>query len=267
MRNKQFCSKCKRLEGYSAFRNWCMQCGATVSCLYSIVNSKAATDREQNKARDTLQRYGFNPDRRCILTSVADKFLVRIPRAPHMTEVFPCVDYRDKMHGMMIFFHRMIMTALNQILWNSQPGIRVKEILDQRLVELGNRGTLRDPQGRSYRIQKSMFTDVNMSATDKVCVVFLLPHVFGHQSLIIPVDVRKAMTTTIVYAQMMLIAARGRREYTMVELRQIFDEGYVEMFMGLEHVFQIHHQRTYAKRLAKHSRNPDKNPGVSTPSF
>ena len=237
-----------------------MQCGATVSCLYSIRNSKAATKLQKNKARDTLKQYGFNPERHCILTSVADQFLVRIPRVPHMTEVFPCVDYRDKMHGMMIFFHRMITTALNQIQWNSKPGLRVKELLDQRLLELGVQGTLRDPQGRSYRIQKSMFTEVNLSATDKVCVVFLLPHVFGHQALIIPAEVRKAMTTTIAHAQMMLIAARGRREYTMVELRQIFDEGYVEMFTGLEHVFQLHHQESYAKQEAKHRRNPDKNP-------
>ena len=71
------------------------------------------------------------------------------------------------MYGMRIFLHRELMTALNQVLWQSRPGLRVREVLDQRLNLLGLRGTLRRGSN-SYRIQKTMFSDDNMRVTQSV---------------------------------------------------------------------------------------------------
>ena len=90
--------------------------------LYALVNSMKTTTAVRNKACGTLLRYGFNPMRTCILlTSIVDKLLVHIEHpALHIREVFPCVDFRDKMHGLMIFLHRQIMGALNCITWNSR---------------------------------------------------------------------------------------------------------------------------------------------------
>jgi len=151
------------------------------------------------------------------------------------------------------------MGALNQIPWESKRGLRVKEKLDARLHLLGLQGCLRSAC-KQYRIQKSMFSDVNMSASDKVCVIFLLPHVFGHAIKMIPDIVRISMVTAITSAQLMLIAARGRRVYTTAELHQIFDEGYTNFFKALEHIHQVSHDASYTKKLKKHKKNPDLHP-------
>ena len=261
MKNKMSCSKCKRRAGYSAFRPASAQCGSTVRRLYELVHSVKSTKLVREQSSATLSRYGFNPQRRCVLlTSIVDELLVHNQHPVTMQrEVFPCCDYRDKMHGLMIYLHRTIMNALNCISWNSRPGLRVKEILDQRLTALSVQASFREA-GRSYRVQKSMFSEKDMSATDKVSVLFLLPHVFGHKAQLFPDNVRGSMVTAIARAQLMLIAARGRRQYTTSELGQIFDRGYIELFSALEQVHQVAHDKVYAAKLKKHRSNPTVNP-------
>ena len=259
MKNRWVCTKCKRREGYSAFRPSVEQHGPTIQCLYAFV--KNGTPIQKDHAARMLARYGFNPQRHCRLTHVADKLLVRVPNVLGYKEVFPSVDYRDKMHGMMIFFHRELTKSLNQILWESRRGLKIKEILDKRLAKVCIRGTLRDQNtGRSVRIQKSIFSDKDLSATDRVAAVFLLPHVLGHRGLMVPENVRIALLSAISIAQLMLIAASGRRQYTMTELREIFDEGYRDLFAALELINGISENQRYRTRLQKHSANPDKNP-------
>ena len=257
MKNKMSCSKCKRRKGYSAFKVGSFQRGSNVQRLYAMVNNPQVTSPLRERASLRLERYGFNPKRRCLLTQFAQTLLVRIPG--RVLEVFPCLDYRDRMHGMRIFLHRELMTALSQVLWQSRPGLRVREVLDQRLNLLGLRGTLRTGTN-SYRIQKTMFSDANMSASDKVCVIFLLPHVFGHASAMIPETVRIALVNAITSAQLMLIASRDGREYTTAELGQTFDQGYIQFFGALEHIYQVSHDTAYNKKLQSHRRDPDNKP-------
>ena len=258
MRNRQSCSKCKRREGYSAFRQGSPQNGDTIRRLYALANGPDGYHQEV--ARWRLRSYGFNPDRECLLSVVADKLLVRVPRIPRTVELFPSVDFRDKMHGMFIFFQRVLMEGLTNVMWKSRPGLRMKELLDDRLTLVETQGTFRTNEARACRVQKSLFSNTNMSAVDKVCVVFMMPHVFGHQGIEIPENVRVALMTAIARAQLMLIAASGRREYTRAEAHQIFDEGYTEMFASLEHIYQIKCDCSYAKQMRLHTRQPDVHP-------
>ena len=257
MKNMQSCSKCKRRKGYSAFRVASTQSGSTIQRLYEMAENQQLDNRLRRRAKLRLSRYGFNPKRRCLLNQFADKLLVRIPG--QLPEVFPCLDYRDRMHGMRIFLHRELMTVLNMVLWESKPGLRVKEVLDQRLNLLGLQGTLR-AGSRSYRILKTMFSDANMSATDKMSLIFLLPHVFGHACAMIPLNVRTAVSTAITSAQLMLVASRDRREYTIPELCQIFDEGYLNFFSALEHIHQVADNAKYNKQLEIHRKDPVNKP-------
>ena len=261
LKNRWVCSKCSRREGYSAFRKSRKQSGPRIQCLYQIFNGNPKDSTRRKRARSRLEKSGFNPERHCTMTEVADKLLVRVPRVPRSLSVFPCGDFRDKMHGMYIFFFREITASLNRIKWQSKKGLKVKEILDDRLAEVCIQGTLRDPAtSRSLRIQKSIFSDVDMSATDRMYAVFLLPHVFGHKGNMIPTDVRASVLTAIARAQLMLIAVRGRREYTMSELRTIFDDGYCELFAALEHIHAVQQGRRYDASLKSHLQNPDKYP-------
>ena len=88
----------------------------------------------------------------------------------------------------------------------------------------------------------------------------ILTHVFGHKGEIIPENVRLPMLTAIARAQLIILASRGRREYTKSELSQIYDNGYVEVFKALEFINHVHQDSKYAAALAKHDGNPRNNP-------
>ena len=125
LKNKCCCTKCKRQKGFSAFRQSTSQSGTAVRRLYTMVREAPA--EVAKVAREKLQRWGFNPARPCCIHSLmdVDKLLVRLPG---WDEVFPCLDYRDRMHGIFIFLHHMIMDVLNVIPLSAPQ----KRVLDER---------------------------------------------------------------------------------------------------------------------------------------
>ena len=218
--------------------------------LYNIIAE--APPQVATVAREKLQRWGFNPARRCCLHShEVHNLLVRLPGSD---EVFPCLDYRDKMHGIFIFLHRMIMEVLPYIgLENAQ-----RRVLDERLAEVCSRRAFRDHTGKAYRRQRSVFESTGMTAADKVCWMFLIPHVFGHKPDLIPAAVHTPLMTAIAHTQLILIAVSGRRTYTKIELETIFDRGFVMIFGALEQIRAHHYHVKYQKHLADPACPPPK---------
>ena len=129
LQNKCSCTKCRRRKGYSAFRQ-CpqknLQRAADVLALYDIANDVNTTAQERNNARERLHRWGFNYTRRCCLNDVCDKAFVEIPGED---ELFPCVDYRDRMHGLIIFIHRVLKTFFDDTFKKKSH----RQVLDRRL--------------------------------------------------------------------------------------------------------------------------------------
>ena len=220
------------------------------------------TSSWQTAAQTRLRKLGFNPLRKCVLLSdVCDKLLVRIPYIPRRIEVFPCMDYRDKMHGLFIFLHKIVMGGMNQMKWSTIRGVNARQLLDLRMACLGSSKVFRNlGDGRALRTQRSLFSDANMSATDKMCWLFTLPHVLGHRAEAIRPDLRMPMLNAIARAQLMVIAARGRRQFTIPELRQIFDEGYVELFRAMEYIHSVAEENKFRKATNKYNKDPVKNP-------
>ena len=107
--NKCCCSKCNRRKGRSALRTGSRQRGSVVQCLYGIVEH-CKDPGIVLLASQRLQRLGFNPKRRCLLTVVCDQLLIR--RSTVEDEVFPSVDFRDRMHAIYIFLHRNFVECL-----------------------------------------------------------------------------------------------------------------------------------------------------------
>lgn len=263
--NKSCCSKCNRRKGRSAFRRGRLQQGSVVQCLYGIVEYCKDPDKVL-LASQKLQRLGFNPKRRCLLTLVCDKLLIRRPTVED--EVFPSVDFRDRMHALYIFLHRKFVECIVGMKLSKST----RQLLDRRLAALGMMRSFHDPtSGKSTRVLRSMFTDANMTATDKVSLIFLLPHVFGHRAVDLPLQYREPFLTMIAYAQILLIAVRGRRAYNVRELHKIFNVGWIMLFGAMERIRSQTHDVTYAKKLKKHRKNPKKNkmpkPYSRTPRF
>ena len=244
LQNKLSCSRCKRRKGYSAFRSCREQVPENISRLYKIANQPSAPERIT--AREKLYRWGFNWKRECCLRRVCDRLLVRIPGRD---EMFPCLDYRDRMHGLVIFLHRMLFTLLADCGFPKKH----RRILDERLGKVCER---RFTTEDTLRKQRSIFTDVGMSATDKAIVIFLLPHVIGHiPGDIFDAEVYHPLATAVAQAQLMLIAVRGRRSYSKEELDTIFNKGFLLLFGALESVREIiyvRHLRTWAQSSNGH---------------
>ena len=253
LKNRTSCTTCVRRRGYSSMRRAKFQNGNVIQRLYAIVNDPDISTQMCNRARKKLIRYGFHPDRRCLLPVVTDKLLVRLP---NRQEVFPCVDLRDIMHGLVIFIHRTVcIDGLNYVSWST----RVKAILDRRLADVcAQRPFRKTSDGRTYRAQDSLFSAVDMSADDKICMMFFLPHVIGHEGQLIPAVIRQDLLNVIARTQLMLIACRGKREYTTAEFGRIFDEGYIQVFKAMERIFETHHVAEYDARSRRHRQNPER---------
>lgn len=253
LRSETCCSKCKRRKGRSAFRRASKQSGRAIQALYDIV--ELGHDPEFVRlASQKLRRWGFHPDRRCLLPVVTKEALIRRPG--HEDEVFPGVDFRDRMHGLCIFLHRQICECLVAMKLSQ----RTRVLLDRRLAEIGLMRVFHDPTtGRSYRVQRSLFTEAHMSAADRVATLFYLPHVIGHQALDFPEDVRTPLLTATSLAQLFVIATRGGRSYNKREWKELFGRGWVLCFGALERLHQLSFDKKYAKKLKLHRSNPEKN--------
>ena len=228
LQNKTCCSKCRRRKGYSAFRGGCVHDVEEIKRLYTLAP-------QYREAREQLKRWGFNWQRKCCILTCCNNLLVNIPGVS--TELFPCLDYRDRMHAGVIFIHRALFEILDKVVKRAPH----RRLLDERLAFVCRRGFR--VVNTTFRPQKTIFSDVGMTAGDKSCVVFLLSHVLGHieDDRIWPPGMYLPLVTAVAHAQMILLALRGRRLYTKDELELIFDRGYIMLFGSLEQVQQIHY--------------------------
>lgn len=244
LQNKQCCSKCRWRKGYSAFRKGTPQCGCLIRRLYRLANDSRSP--HMKLARDKLQRWGFNWQRRCPVLDVSDHLLVHLPG---QDEVFPCLDYRDRMHAAVIFHHRLLFETLNDI----KLTYAQRRLLDQRLACVCAQRGLRGPDGKSYRVQKTVFNETGMTASDRICLIFFLPHVLGPSADVFPEAIRYPLLTVVSHMQVLLIAVHGQRSFSEYELGLIFDRGLLVMFAALETI----HNYNYNLRVAASANDPD----------
>ena len=245
--NKCSCSKCRRRLGYSAFRRNGTHDPREILRLYDVANDVTETGENRLRARERLHRWGFKSIRKCCLWDVCDRMLVRIPG--HL-ELFPSVDYRDRLHGLIIFVHRILFTFFNDC-WTSKNH---RQVLDRRLHAVNKRRFRHDGQG--VRCPKTIFAETHMTSQDRVIVIFLLSHVIGPgYDDIIDEAMYMPLATAIATAQVMFIAARGHRSYTETEWDIIFNRGYLMFFGALDSARDL----IYRKRLRTWATSPSGN--------
>ena len=145
------------------------------------------------------------------------------------------------MHGLCMFMHRVLVETLDSISKYSLSG-RARRILDARLARVCSMRSLHGPEGKIYRTQKTFFSGTNMTATDKVALIFLLPHVLGPKADMLPETMRVPFLTAVAHAQLIMIASNGFRAYTENELEVIFDRGYKHIFGALETICLENHK-------------------------
>ena len=112
LQNKTGCTKCTRRRGHSAFRVGSCHVRTEIQHMYNCATDNSSP--HQISARKSLLHWGFNYQRRCCLLSPSYEHLFVFLEGKH--EVFPCVDYRDRMHGLVIFLHRVLRETLDLII-------------------------------------------------------------------------------------------------------------------------------------------------------
>ena len=252
------CLHCRRRKGRSAQRKATAQEGSVVNTLYNIVEDVNLEHRETmvKLATQRLARYGWNAKRRCLLPQICSNLLIRLPDTD---DVFHSVYFRDVMHAAVIFFHRQLFEMFDYIRFS--PKEMNRRVVDERVRQISSDGSMRDEKtNRSYRTQTTLFSEAHMSAADRLCILFLIPHVLGHQGTVLPQDVRAPVLEAVATVQQILIALTGQRPYTLPELQQIFDRGYVRFFTCLETVYATSMTRTWAAQQRKHDAQPDRYP-------
>jgi hypothetical protein len=221
--NSQSCLHCRRRKGRSAQRKASAQEGTVINTLYNIAEDTDATEHLVQLATQKLARYGFNVKRRCLLTEYCNHLLIRLP---HRDDVFPSVGFRDVMHAAVIFFHRQLFEMFDSIRF--RPKALLRRVIDERLRQISSDGSMRDEKtNRSYRTQKTLFGEAHMSAADRLCTLFLIPHVLGHEGKVLPEHLRAPVLQAVATVQQIIMALTGQRSYTICELQEIFDRGYV----------------------------------------
>ena len=238
-------------KGYSAFRVCVRHVPDEIWRLYERANDSGLTARARLTAREKLHRWGFNCKRKCILLDVCDNVLVRVPGPP---EVFPCVDFRDRMHGLIIFIHRCLFKFFDDV-FNCKAH---RQVLDRRFQAVCKR-RFRYRDGKVVRQPKTIFGEVGMTAAHRVIVVFLLSHVIGPgPDDIIDTALYMSLASAIAHAQLMIIAARGQRAYSVSELDLIFNKGWIMFFGSLDSARSVLYRRRLREWAESASGNPPK---------
>ena len=225
----------RRRVGYSAFRKGTPQIRGEVRTLYKHAND--ANSEHRDMARKKLLHWGFNYRRQnSLLAPTMDPLLVD---ALQQSEVFPSLDWRDRMHALVIFLHRVLWQTMDLVIRS-----RVLRIaLDQRLAFVGKRGFFVDEH--VVKPQRTIFSDVGMTATEKMWLIFQLSHVVGwdREDSVFGWDQEMfhPMASAIAQAQLMILAVKGRRSYNKQELQLIFDRGYLAFFSAIERVRELHY--------------------------
>ena len=237
LRNKTSCSKCKWRKGYSAFRkkNVSCQVGTSVRMLYAIASTRDNTAAILQQAKEKLLRWGFNPERQCCLYKLLETCPKLFICLPSRDEVTPSVDFRDKMHGLFIFFFRTFIETWEVL----NIAKATQRIMITRLKIVCGQNVFHYYDGKAYKKQRNLFSGAGTSAKDKVAILFLLAHVLGHDAAILPPALRLPMLTALAHVQLMFIASSGSRSYSEDELKQIFDSGYVVVFRAFEQLHKL----------------------------
>lgn len=147
------CSKCRRRKGRSAFRKASRQDGRLIDKLYEVYAFN--TGDAHRLAGEKLKRWGFNPDRRCLIPVVCKHLLIRPPGSQN--SLFPSVDWRDKLHGLLTFLFRSLCEEFPRMGLSTA----MKQILDQRLTQLGLDRIMRDPNVYNRHVFISQCTTVD----------------------------------------------------------------------------------------------------------
>lgn len=208
----------------------------------------------RKRARDKLHRHGFNYKKRCRLTVHADHCLMKT-RAfglyPGIRPMYAGLFHYERMHVYFINFCTYTLDMLATLVPPSQYGNVAKACHECR--------QFRDPDtGVTHPRLPDVLKMTHLTAERRVRAIFIWAHVLGTRAEVIPEPCRMHAKTAVATLQLLLIAVRGHRPYSLRELDVIFKEVGTQFFRAIEAI-GVHVEGNRVRRArARHERNPNR---------
>ena len=253
LRSQRACGFCRFRNGRSAARVGRRQDQHLLNLLHGWAHSdaqgpgSAVRKRQRAQARAKLYRHGWDYKKPCRLNEFASACLVHIPQ-------FGPVPYAGLIHfeRLHVFFINFCDYAMKNL---------VKLVTDEffsfarSMVHACQQ--FRDPiTGVTHPRLGSVLKMTHLTAERRVKAIFYWAHILGTKAEIVCEPCRTHAQVLVSSLQLLLIATRGRRAYTEVELDVIFTEVGRQFFTSLEAIAEYHEQQRMAIGRAAHERNP-----------
>ena len=250
-RNVRSCGYCRLRNGRSCTRKATRQDSALMKLLFGWANREVHTQvriSQRSKARAKLLRHGWNYKRQCQLPKYAKKCIVEVFKRPFAG----LLDY-ERMHPFFIAFCSYTLELFAELV----PKEKYAQVHESVL----RCQQFRDPvTGRRHPRLPSVLKMTHMTAERRVRAIFYWAHVLGTDADVIePASMRIHAQVAVSSLQLLLIAVRGHRAYTRLELHTIFVEVGTQFFISLETLARRADESRMQRGQEAHNKNPDRN--------
>ena len=252
LRNVRSCGICRLRAGRSSARTSTRHDPNEIKNLYQVATTEVGTRSNilrRKRARDTLQRHGFDYKKRCRLTDYVRHSGVQINNFGN--ELFFGLVRYERMHVYFIAYCTYCLELLAQCVPKKNCGI-VHSIVTEC-------HQFRDPStGITHPRLQSVLNMNHLTAERRVRALFYWGHVLGPQEDVIVEDCRQPCQVAVATLQVLLIATRGHRAYSSKELDVIFLQVGTQFFRNLE-LISAYLERKRCRRLQSlHRRDPNR---------
>ena len=163
---------------------------------------------------------------RCTLLDHAKRILVRDPTLVREV-LFANVIYNDLLHW-----------ELNccDYAFNALIGVMTKTMKIECDNNAKSLPMFRNPDGSTIRRFQQVTTVTYLTTARRLTLMFVWAHVLGTQALMLPAECRRPALVMIAAMQTIILAAQGRRSYSVREWQRVHVDTAMEFFGAMEHL-------------------------------
>ena len=209
---------------------------------------------DRKRARDKLYRHGFKYNKRCRLTVHADQCLVKTRQYglyPQMRHVHAGLFHFERMHVYFINYCTYCLEMLSKLVPPSEFGKVAKTCRECQ--------QFRDPDtGVTHPRLPDVLKMTHLTAERRVRAIFIWAHVLGTRAEVIVEPCRMHAKIMVSTLQLLLIAVRGHRAYSLRELDVIFKDVGSQFFRALENIGVYVERKRVTRAATRHAQNPNR---------
>lgn len=187
-----------------------------------------ALGRAQKRAREQLQRHGFNKRLRCTLLDHADKILLRDPLQQRQL-LFANVIYYDLLHWQ----KNVCDYGFDAITGVMTPAMKLECDANTRLLPM-----FRKSDGTGVRRFKMVSENTYLTTARRLTLTFIWIYALGSRARMLPQPCRIPAVTALSTLQTIILACHGRRSYSVDEWSRLLVDSAMVYFDCVQHLLE-----------------------------